>query len=61
MDEGFILDHGHSTRHVSAWIGGKPEPGFLWSGAKIAGKEQHAIQTFRCAACGFLESYAPGV
>jgi predicted nucleic-acid-binding Zn-ribbon protein len=58
MQEGFILDsaHGHS-RLVLRWVVGKPEPSF-WTGTKVAGKEQHPVQSFRCAKCGYLESYA---
>ncbi|MDO8729942.1 MAG: PF20097 family protein [Candidatus Omnitrophota bacterium] len=58
MEEGFILDQGHSTRHAARWIADKPETGFLWTGVKISGKAQHTIQTLRCIKCGFIESYA---
>jgi len=57
MEKGFILDMGDATWLVPRWIAGEPEPSF-WTGTKIRGKEQHEIQTFRCAKCGYLESYA---
>jgi hypothetical protein len=59
MQEGFILDVSYADRLVSRWVAGKPEKRFL-IGVKTSGKEQHFIQTFRCARCGFLESYAKG-
>ena len=37
---------------------GAPEKSF-WSGLKTSGREQHAVVTFRCDGCGYLESYAP--
>lgn len=57
MEEGFVLDVTHGGQFVSRWVAGKPEPSF-WTGTKVRDKEQHQIQTFRCAGCGFLESYA---
>ena len=58
MREGFILDMAHDGQQlVLRWVAGKPEKSF-WTGTKVAGKEQHFIQSFRCAKCGFLESYA---
>jgi len=57
MEEGFILDQTHGKQLVSSWIAGKPEKSF-WLGTNINGKAQHYIQTFRCADCGYLESYA---
>jgi hypothetical protein len=57
MQEGFILDVTHGARLVSHWVAGKPEASF-WTGAKVKGREQHSIQSFRCVGCGYLESYA---
>ena len=57
--EGFVLDVTHGARLVSQWVGGEPEKSF-WTGIKIKGRPMHSIQTFRCARCGFLESYAKG-
>ncbi len=58
MQEGFILDVSEGDRLVSSWVGGKPEASFWALGAKIKGKEQYPIQSFRCTKCGYLESYA---
>ena len=53
MQEGFMNDRSYASQ----WIVGKPDKGFF-AGAKISSKEKHFIQTFRCAKCGYLESYA---
>ena len=53
MQEGFILEH----RVPARWIAGKPEKSGL-GGIKAVGREQRRIETYRCVACGFLESYA---
>jgi hypothetical protein len=42
----------------SAWIDGAPEPSF-WSGLKLKGHQRLPVTTYRCSACGYLESYAP--
>jgi hypothetical protein len=55
MEEGFILDYGHSQRYATSWVAGKPEPGFL--GVKLWGKERHPIHSFCCQKCGYLEAY----
>jgi hypothetical protein len=58
MQEGFILDSGHGgSRMVSRWVSGKPLKSF-WMGLNIEDRENHFIQSFRCATCGYLESYA---
>ena len=59
MERGLILDQGHHQRlNTSTWMEGAPEKSF-WSGLKTSGREQHAVVTFRCDGCGYLESYAP--
>ncbi len=58
MREGFIMELGDSDqRSVSRWVAGAPVDS-LWSGLKISDKAQHDVRTYRCARCGFLESYA---
>lgn len=56
MAEGFIpeLNLGYL---VPFWVVGKPETDCLGS-LKVAGKDQYQIETFRCAKCGYLESFA---
>jgi hypothetical protein len=58
MAEGFVLDQSQACRLVSKWVEGKPEVSFFM-GARINGREQHEIRSYRCIVCGFLESYAP--
>jgi hypothetical protein len=57
MEEGFVPDTGYSGFVRSAWFEGKPEK-TLFGGLKVKGKQTFPIATFRCNACGFLESYA---
>ena len=58
MEEGFILDLGHyNTKTVSQWVEGEPERS-IWTGIKTKDREKFKITTYRCAGCGYLESYA---
>lgn len=57
MVQGFVPDHGHGGAIlVSSWVAGPPAKSF-WYGTKVQGKGI-PIGTFRCASCGYLESYA---
>jgi hypothetical protein len=61
MEEGFLLEKGDSgVLSPQAWVTGKPEKSFF-SGVSIKGKQMYDVKTFRCNACGYLESYALGV
>ena len=58
MDEGFVLEMGDGNSFTSdIWIAGKPERSWLL-GLKLKGKATYEITTFRCTACGYLDSYA---
>ena len=58
MEEGFILDRAHyNAGTIETWVEGEPVKS-IWSGVKTKDKQQFGIKTFRCAGCGFLESYA---
>ena len=58
MEEGFVLDRGHyDIKGVNTWVEGEPVKSF-WSGIKVKDKQQFKVKTFRCAGCGYLESYA---
>jgi hypothetical protein len=59
MAEGFVLDTTDNRHAVSAWVEGAPEKS-IWTGVKLKGRTKHAIQTWRCGRCGFLEGYAKG-
>jgi hypothetical protein len=56
MVQGFVPDYTHHGTKVSTWVEGPPTKSF-WYGIKIRG-EGIPIATFRCAECGYLESYA---
>ena len=59
MAEGFVADQTYGATTVSSWYAGPPRKSF-WTGLKLKGVENHAIVTWRCDRCGFIESYAPG-
>jgi dienelactone hydrolase len=52
---------GRATAAMSLWLSarveGRPEAS-IWTGLKIKGKRRIPVRTFRCEACGYLESYA---
>jgi len=51
MEQGFIMD-----REGSTWVQGPLEKSWGWPNTK--GREKLPVITFRCARCGYLESYA---
>jgi Domain of unknown function (DUF6487) len=57
MEQGFILDNTYGGRLVSNWAEGKPEKSF-WLGISLKDKHPREVTTYRCIACGYLESYA---
>ena len=57
MYEGFLLDITYGSNLPTSWVEEPPEKSF-WTGTKVKGKEKLPVQTYRCAACGFLKSYA---
>jgi hypothetical protein len=56
MEEGFVPDQTQGGAVVSRWVAGRPEA-TIWRGLKLRGKDQRQIVTYRCPACGYLESY----
>ena len=57
MNEGFILDDTYGGKVQSEWAGGTPRRS-IWTGLKVAKEDRHAVTTYRCPKCGYLESYA---
>ena len=58
MVQGFVVDSGQGPRRlVSSWVEGAPEKA-LWRGTAASDADHVPVGTFRCSACGFLESYA---
>lgn len=61
MESGFVIDKKIGQESAAPeWAEGVPERSF-WTGLKLAGRERHAVVTYRCSACGYLESYAPSM
>jgi hypothetical protein len=56
MERGFDIDRGDAQIFVGHWVAGAPLRSFLTS-IEIPGNSV-AIGTFRCSACGYLETYA---
>ena len=56
MEQGFTLDMGHGKRFVSQWGRGAPLKSFFFETQTPS--DSLPIGTYRCAACGYLESYA---
>ena len=59
MSIGFIADKTDNGSQVASWVEGAPVRS-RWFGLKLGQKAKLEIQTWRCARCGFLESYATG-
>ncbi|HJS06879.1 MAG TPA: PF20097 family protein [Pirellulales bacterium] len=57
MEQGFFMDMSYGTRLVSQWAAGPPRKSF-WLGTKLPEEKLIAVGAFRCATCGYLESYA---
>jgi len=57
MVRGFILDLSFPQVAVSHWVEGLPQKSPL-SGTKVPAGKSTPTATFRCASCGYLESYA---
>ena len=57
MEQGFILDNAYGAHVVSQWVAGPPLKS-IWTGTKLPKQDPVPVGTFRCAGCGYLESYA---
>lgn len=58
MEEGFLLEKGESPILSSeTWVTGKPVKS-VFTGLSLKGKTVYDVVTFRCIACGYLDSYA---
>ncbi|HEX5222203.1 MAG TPA: PF20097 family protein [Verrucomicrobiae bacterium] len=58
METGFVIDRGHGNfRNLPIWVSGAPEHSF-WKGLKTGERANLEVCTYRCPACGLLESYA---
>lgn len=58
MEEGLLLELGDgNTLSSQTWVAGKLEKSFFL-GLTLKGKVVYEVETFRCIACGYLDSYA---
>ena len=57
MEPGFVLDRNRFDDRQETWMEGTLELN-MWTGSATTNKEQFPVTTYRCDACGFLESYA---
>ena len=57
MVQGFVVDATAGGVFVSSWVEGAPRKSF-WNSTKAPVEMRVPVGTFRCSACGFLESYA---
>ena len=61
MESGFVIDKvGNASARAPEWAEGMPERS-LWTGLNVDDRERHTVVTYRCSACGYLESYAPSM
>lgn len=57
-EEGFLLEKGDGAMMSSeTWVAGKPNKS-LFTGLSLRGQTVYNVVTFRCVACGYLDSYA---
>jgi hypothetical protein len=57
MEKGFTPDFTYGTVMLGSWVEGELEKS--WAGnLKTKGKRKIGITVYRCAGCGFLETYA---
>ena len=59
MIQGFVVDFADmgQNANVSTWVEGPPQSSLLF-GTKTPTAKRIPIGTYRCSACGYLESYA---
>jgi len=59
MIRGLIVDNTYGATLQQTWIAGVPTKG--WLGDKMPKGLKVKVATWRCDACGYLESYATGI
>ena len=57
MQIGFLADRTYGAVVAAAWVEGVPEKKWI-GGVKLADKRAYLLDMWRCASCGYLESYA---
>jgi hypothetical protein len=56
MQTGFIVDRSYGSNFQEEWVQGRPRS-FLYR-VILRGAPRQKVLTYRCATCGYLESYA---
>ena len=60
MAVGYLFDaFGYDVGKQSTWVEGMPARSWLSGLMKTRGRTTLRVQTYRCARCGYLESFAP--
>ncbi len=58
MEQGFLLDRGHSGKYSGEWVPGAAQQSD-WNPETVKEpQETKKIVAYRCTACGYLEFYA---
>jgi hypothetical protein len=58
MELGFLLDYSEGIHYPGKWVKGQAEKSTWVEGSVKVPKVSIEIVTYRCVACGYLESYA---
>lgn len=57
MEQGFILDRTHGSILSAEWVSGLPDKSVFTGIKNLKKRLRFQVMTYRCAKCGFLESY----
>ena len=57
MQAGFLADQTYGGTLQEHWVEGPPRQS-IWGSLKMGGTTRYKVITFRCTACGYLESFA---
>jgi len=58
VESGFMVDHTDVGGHQAMWASGAPIQTFSSATGVAKSEKKLAVVTFRCAKCGYLESFA---
>ena len=59
LEKGFMIDRGdYHVKEQAQWASGEPNASFWRSSAVKSGEKTMEVVTYRCSACGRLESFA---
>ncbi len=57
MECGFLVDATQGGRIPTQWAEGVPKRS-IWTGTSLRGRAVYEVESWRCAECGALRSYA---